>query len=1143
MLKVNQPKKDIGRNNQKHRGFALMVTLSLMILLVILAVGLLSLSTVSLRSTSQEIAQSEARANARLALILALGDLQKLMGPDARISARAETLAKDKRLGATIPSNTAKAWWVGVSHSDREKPVGPGTAPVVWLISGLDPNSSPASQISGTFKDPVSMYGDNSIDMASLTGGQPIQAGKVMIYNTRGGNTGAFAYFIDDNGMKAQLAASDPKVTNDRRPPYGGGVLTGTYDLSILKDMNSLEGKPRADYFRLLSINDLPLIGADKRIARTKRLGYTTLSLGVLSDVRKGGLKRDLTIAFEKDDVFANVFPKGSSGFDPRYIVMDAKKFGQASELKSNGYIHWEMFKDFYNIKKSIRKVSGLDTLDTVLIDKNDIFNDNSTPFARGQLGPHAIGPNNNVQARHQPLPYGDYVVIPAPSSTDAYKHSPVIPILSRLQQNAWVERVPAVGRNGKEMLRTHVQLWTSQYNPYNINLDVLGDNARYGPRITNYPQVYFSIPGVQVRNDQGNIVAFNNISGFNGKRQTSVPHEILLGPGRSHVCAFKASGAKDQGLDDDEFLFDDKVRDLTLQSLYDEFEVTSGLSGRLSLSVNFVLERPSMIQGANSNSYSANHEVAQTMWAPFAWDAISNRPGKKITKSAGASELNENTMASLAFNLRTTREGRGAIRPLVDANIRAILCNPKWDSPLGLDLLAAYSPENRGETDEQIFQMNTRDAPKGYTYWGAGNGPPDGHDRVILFDIPREDLVSLGQLQHAGVGRFSYEPSYIVGNSHANLRIPSDDWRTSVRDTFSTPAHGLQDYVIPGSFNLYDASYLVNEELWDSYVFTTIPQVADNYGGGEPVPNDAHFKALLKRELLLPNPRFIPYEPPGSKFDKATLQMTTGTRGATGGFHHNAGHLLVDGSFNVNSTSIDAWEAFLSGTHKLAYQKLAANGSVSGFSTAGEVAGVRFPRVKSVLGKGMETNALDENFWTGFRSLKPEEVRALAEAIVAEIRKRGPFLTMGEFVNRRLETGELGQRGALQTALDATVNKDLDSDFGEKAGNSNVPADSTQGAGFPGQLQQGDILQSLSPYMTVRSDSFTIRAYGESRSPATNEIRARAWCEATVQRYPDPVPDSGVAQSSMDALVNPAGKFGRSFRILSFRWLSPNEI
>jgi type II secretory pathway component PulK len=49
------------RKRPGDRGFALVVTLSLMILLTIIAVGLLSLSSVSLRSSSQESAQAEAQ--------------------------------------------------------------------------------------------------------------------------------------------------------------------------------------------------------------------------------------------------------------------------------------------------------------------------------------------------------------------------------------------------------------------------------------------------------------------------------------------------------------------------------------------------------------------------------------------------------------------------------------------------------------------------------------------------------------------------------------------------------------------------------------------------------------------------------------------------------------------------------------------------------------------------------------------------------------------------------------------------------------------------------------------------------------------------------------------------------------------------
>ena len=86
-------------------------------------------------------------------------------------------------------------------------------------------------------------------------------------------------------------------------------------------------------------------------------------------------------------------------------------------------------------------------------------------------------------------------------------------------------------------------------------------------------------------------------------------------------------------------------------------------------------------------------------------------------------------------------------------------------------------------------------------------------------------------------------------------------------------------------------------------------------------------------------------------------------------------------------------------------------------------------------------------------------------------------------------------------------MNRNLDSSFQSPApGHSNLPADSSQGSGFPGQLLQGDILQALSPFMTVRSDTFTIRAYGEAKNPVTGEITATAYCEAVVQRFPDPV-------------------------------------
>ena len=56
-------------NLHKTSGFALVVTISLMVLLTVIAVGLLGLSAVSLRSSSLNDSMNEARANARIASV------------------------------------------------------------------------------------------------------------------------------------------------------------------------------------------------------------------------------------------------------------------------------------------------------------------------------------------------------------------------------------------------------------------------------------------------------------------------------------------------------------------------------------------------------------------------------------------------------------------------------------------------------------------------------------------------------------------------------------------------------------------------------------------------------------------------------------------------------------------------------------------------------------------------------------------------------------------------------------------------------------------------------------------------------------------------------------------------------------------
>ena len=59
-------------------------------------------------------------------------------------------------------------------------------------------------------------------------------------------------------------------------------------------------------------------------------------------------------------------------------------------------------------------------------------------------------------------------------------------------------------------------------------------------------------------------------------------------------------------------------------------------------------------------------------------------------------------------------------------------------------------------------------------------------------------------------------------------------------------------------------------------------------------------------------------------------------------------------------------------------------------------------------------------------------------------------------------------------------------------------------GVGVPGTLTQPDLVQLIAPVIAARSDTFKIRAYGESVNPTTKAVLGKAWCEAVVQRVPE---------------------------------------
>jgi hypothetical protein len=202
----------------------------------------------------------------------------------------------------------------------------------------------------------------------------------------------------------------------------------------------------------------------------------------------------------------------------------------------------------------------------------------------------------------------------------------------------------------------------------------------------------------------------------------------------------------------------------------------------------------------------------------------------------------------------------------------------------------------------------------------------------------------------------------------------------------------------------------------------------------------------------------------------------------------------------------------------------------------------------------GTGVNSRSPIQWIGQRRLNDDEISRLAQGIVREVRKRGPFLSLADFVNRRPGSDKkLARSGAIQSALDDPqlgVNGTYNN---RKSIASNVfPFPEAEEApisyGIPGIVKQADILTPIAPILTTRSDSFIIRAYGESVD-AAGKVLARAWCEAVVERSADYIDSTNAADvvitnaSTLAPLTTTNKAFGRRCQLVSLRWLQADEI
>ncbi len=1134
------------REGRRPRGFALVTVITLMALLAVLVMGMLSLSTVTLRSSQQGHAMSMAQANARLALFLAIADLQKHAGPDQRVTGRADL----------TDSSVPNPMWTAVWNSEGGDPV--------YLVSGnsFGEGNSPST---GRHKPDKQL----SKEEGSLLFGSELPLDRQVFAPTvhlNGAEKGSYAFWIADEGVKARIDLKNPYRNADSDKELRLAVSAAQSNSIGHASADLKKGWPADDSKndRLLSLEQAGLL--DLGIPDFHRQYFhdlTAHSRGLLTDAKKGGLKRDLTLAFENEVVFERWFGrKRASQTTPAASVTGvvvtteggyqhtvggpgpaADKFYISEEFmnyrnKDTGP-NWGILCHYYNLHKQVEA-------------QTDAF-----PF----ILPH---PPANIQARRSSWdPYTEYIdtsttLDPIYTSDLQHNNNYVAPVPGRFQTAYRLKsRLVGVRPDGQRTysiileFKPVIGIW----NPYNVTFrhhryriewemsPILKVEITDPPTFPGGPfNMEVDMTGWYGRSDDSDLLTFftNEIDLRPGELRIFSLKEPATIPSRSFRGGAAAS------------------LNYTLESTWGEdgyFQMALPKQASSPPAMNAKFERLDVTGSARIRVVSlslSDQKYNQRGWTDTAGNWFSFKPGTGMVGTSRSTNIwqpesplkapepiedippmpadslrnSSQPLGSWVFSLRSTEDEPGQnIRNLIDSNVRAANMNGRWDGShggLGLNVVSPYKgegPNGRGllmagappEPPSDIFR---------YAMWHGDGYQP----YVACFDLPHSRPLSLGQFQHAVLARYNHEPSFVVGNSYADMRVPLD---RKVNTQFLGPDGGNGDV----GLRTFDISYLVNEQIWDRYFLSGLS--ADNG-----LLSAEDFRKIARNEIAAPNARVKIL---GSHLEKDDVLNPDDAEASD----EIAGHLAIEGAFNVNSTSVPAWRAVLAGMADL---KLPVVDPATKAKNWEQTNGVVFSRFTNSPGR-------QGDVWKGFQQLSDDQLDTLSREIVNQVRARGPFRSLGDFVNRSLkEAGgtpsgdkykgpDIRLSGALQTALDsgaAGVNSAV-SGFEGKAADPDgqhfekVIGGQSKGAGYAGFILQGDILQALAPVLAVRSDTFMIRTTGIARD-RHGKITAQAWCEAVVQRTPEHLdPAVGLAENDL--------KFGRKFVLTGFRWLRRDEI
>lgn len=1208
---------------RKPDGFALVITLSLMILLTLLAVGLLTLSTIALRSSSQGSAVAIAKSNARLAMMIALAQLQEAAGQDQRTTAPAD-IAGDvggaRLASGKSPVNTKSInavanglttmrpgtrYWTAVwdtvtaaAPATQIYTKTPSPTNVRWLISGNETGLSaadaftPASSVAtatskGGVEDPEKaaiLVGANTVGTSASNAVDNFVAAPMVTMDLKqpsGPNLrGRYAWWIGDEGVKTRLNRTAQQTP--QQPATYGSLASNRGGWEVVNGMSNYPVPGSAEHLTLNRVVTLPTgelvsgIATYGRMANPLFHSATTDSFGVLADSLQGGLRIDLTSSLTGNfpSAAATTFPnapKTGENIVPKSV---------ARNLKGP---KWDLLKSFYTLSKTVstdRKLivrpassNGYDVgISPVLLD------------FRAVLGVRMVSLGGTRCKLNPCAKIAVCLANPYPYPMEWNKDLEVEVIDDTPRENSIDTAIYGAGQTQRFLGR----------GPK--SRDAFGNSSTggYEPAVLNNAVFTIGKDTLPPGEARAYVVAGYTLRPANDSGLVKIPLKPFTSssPANFELCV-ELDQPTPSATDTNAEFASAKQLDVRESWTTSQPTVELRLQGASSNSALCRVERFEWDNCYHAQTKTTvNYTAVNTLKMPLPLKVYTNQismPGADYQNQLPSTDMMGTRCSTLRtfmdFNLRANRFGR----------LITSYNPPPYFFVQADDIVVDLPPTPKASSlPSQTGQSFTRDLSVSRVPWGYSM-KSSNVNQVVLYSFPKQ-LVSLAQLQHVDLTAddkgisISNQPGNALGNSYASpfvkRKAPTLARKNYVVTGLNT---GVAGSSTPVDANFYDMSYLLNAAMWDTFYFSSF----DDYSAYKP-QNQAITVAF----------------PPA---DPSVLQDPV----------RAAGHLLVSGSFNVNSTSKDAWKALLASTRFAAHP------------AGGETSDAMYPRsLEQLTPSATPATGNGPDSYSGYRRLTAQQIDAVAEEIVKQVRLRGPFVSLSHFVNRALidinprvaNSAMFGRSGPLQAALDVGANISPDGtksvfggrivikddkvrmladgnypkadvlypsgggfpanqangtrgstyggtelDGSEVWGNlsadlnfgacSSILADRTmlsnstlvpeqgfRSTGIPGWVTQADVLQVLGPSLATRSDTFRIRSYGEALSSDGKTVLAKAWCEAIVQRTPyyiDPSnPPTDRDASVTDTKLTRLNKqFGRRFEIVSFRWLSPDEI